>query len=287
MHRLTATLLGLLAGVVWTPGAHADSLVTPVDGGRHLAAAGGYAAWSAPAGAGRYKLVVRGPDGQVADARIPTFGSPVDASIGSTRTAFPRSLVAVYSRCTGRSAVTGCDVYSYDLKGRRERKVPGLARPGVSETAPSISYGTYAFVRRGGARRGTYVLAGGSAERVDRRPARETVVTESRVAFLLPGDRIAWRALHAGRVRTIGRAPRGRAFSLVANRYRIGWLERGTNGVVAKLSGRIEGGTASVATGRRALPATTTSAAMGATNLDRYLDAEGLHAVSPNLFAPS
>ena len=285
LRRSLITLAVATAATAAAP-AHADSLLAPVEGGQHLTAGGGYAAWSAPAGAGRHKLVVRAPGGAVSDAPIPTFGAPVDASIGSTRTAFPRALVAVYSRCTGTSAVRGCDVYAYDLKARRERQVAALSSA-ASVTTPSISYGTYAFVRRGGSSPGTYVQpAGERADRVDRRLARETVVTESRVAYLVPGDRIAWRALFAGRVREIGRARSGRAFSLMATRYRIGWLERTGNRVTARLTDRIEGGTATVRSGRRTLPGSTTSASMNATHVDRYLDAAGLHAITPNLFAP-
>lgn len=285
LRRLALPLTIAAACTATAAPAHADTLLTAVSGGQHLTSGGGYAAWSTPAGNSRFKLVVRTPSGRVEDAPIPTFGAPVDAAIGSTRTAFPRSLVAVYSRCEGRSATRGCDVHQYDLRARTERRVPRLATAGVSETAPSISSGSYAFVRRDGARPGTYVLPeGGTADRLDRRLAQETAVTESRAVFLLPGDRILWRALFAGRVRTIGRAPAGRAFSLVATRYRIGWLERGGDRVTARLSDRIESGTATIRTGRRTLPASTTSVSVNASNVDRYLDATGLHAVTPNLF---
>ncbi len=266
--------------------AHADTLLNSVEGGQHLASGSRYTAWSAPAGNGRFKLVLRGAGGRAEDAPIPTFGAPVDAAIGFTRHEFEgRERVAVYSRCEGRSTTRGCDVYQYSLGSRTERRVPKLAVAGVSETAPSISFGSYAFVRRGGARPGTYVLpADGKADRLDGRLARETAITEDRVVFLLPGDEIRWRPVFAGRVRTIGRAPAGRAFSLMATRYRIGWLERRGGRVTARLSDRIDSGTATVRSGRRTLPASTTSASVSDSNLNRYLDATGLHLVSPNLF---
>ncbi|MBJ7330415.1 MAG: hypothetical protein JHC95_10995 [Solirubrobacteraceae bacterium] len=273
--KLAIPLATLAALGAATPAA-ADTLLVPATGAQHLAGGGGYAAWSAPAGDGRFKLVVREPGGAVADAPISTFRAPVDPSIGSTRTAFPRSLVAVYSRCAGST----CAVWQYDLRTRRERRLAALG----NATAPSVSYGSYAFVRRA---QGTFVKPEGEpARRVDTASARETAITESRVVYLTPGDQIRWRSVFAGRVRTIGRAPRGRAFSLVATRYRIGWLQREGGRVAAKLSDRIEGGSASVRTGRRTLPASTTGASMNATNVDRYLDAGGLHRVTPNLFAP-
>jgi hypothetical protein len=50
--------------------------------------------------------------------------------------------VAVYARCA-----PSCDIYLYDLKARRERRVPEAAKPGISERRPSIWRGRLIFER--------------------------------------------------------------------------------------------------------------------------------------------
>jgi hypothetical protein len=54
---------------------------------------------------------------------------------------------AVYTRCA-----RGCDVYAFSLRpgaGTKEVRVPGAAKPGVSEHMPTLWKGTVAFLRDG------------------------------------------------------------------------------------------------------------------------------------------
>jgi hypothetical protein len=54
---------------------------------------------------------------------------------------------AVYTRCT-----PNCDVYAFSLKpgaGAEEARVPGAAKPGVSERMPTLWKGTVAFLHDG------------------------------------------------------------------------------------------------------------------------------------------
>jgi hypothetical protein len=63
-------------------------------------------------------------------------------------------VVALYTRC--RTANRGCDVYRYDVQGRRERKVLGVSSLTKDEAWPVQWRGRLAFVRRARA----YVLDG-------------------------------------------------------------------------------------------------------------------------------
>src|SRR5204863_7967584 len=115
-----ATLLlaaGASAAVLAPAVTQADPLVVPLTGARNLAAGGDWHAWAAPKRNGRWQLVTQAPDGTVAAAEgIRDFGAAPDHSIGATSFAVAeKRIVAVYSRCKGSSATTGCDVYQYDL----------------------------------------------------------------------------------------------------------------------------------------------------------------------------
>ena len=164
IHRRTPTLLALASGLlIAVASAQADSIETPVAQGANLASSAGWQAWSAAQADGTNRLQLRRPDGTILTPDVPAFGAPVDPAIGTrggvdgTNTPASRRLSAVYSRCAGSSRLRGCDVYALDLTTVREEKVAALASKAYSETAPSVTFGTYSFVRRGaGARKGTY-----------------------------------------------------------------------------------------------------------------------------------
>jgi hypothetical protein len=263
--------------------ARADTLLTPVTGAQHVTAAGNTIAWAAPEG-GRYRLVIDG-----ATTPIPSFASAPAADLGSN--AFTgQHVVAVYSRCAGGD----CDVYLYDPQTQSARKVRGASSNAYSETAPSIANGNIAFVRRGGRHDGVYVLRlrSGRLHRVDGHLARETAVSQSRVAFLYRNskgaDDITISQLDGAKRRLLRRAGQGVLFSLQITRYKVGWLEHADTAVVARLTRRINPSDARpfVSTGKRTLPATTTSAAIAHDRqFDVYADAEGVKRIAPPLFA--
>ncbi len=104
-------------------------------------------AWSAPAGDGRWKLVIaRG--GVPADAAVAPGRIPFDVDLGDDGHG---RLIATYSRCSGRSGglerPRGCDVYRYDVSAARERRVPGLGAGRASDYLPTASHGRIAFAR--------------------------------------------------------------------------------------------------------------------------------------------
>ncbi|HEX6388052.1 MAG TPA: hypothetical protein VFZ89_01350 [Solirubrobacteraceae bacterium] len=269
---LTAAMLAV------APAAHADTLIAPATGVQHVTAAGATVAWAAPAGS-RYRLVI---DGEVAPIR--SFATAPDADLGSN--AFTgQHVVAVYAR--------NGDIYLYDPQTRTERKVPGASTKAYRESAPSIANGNIAFVRRGGRRNGVYVTRrSGRVSRVDGHLARETAVSQSRVAFLYRNgagqDDITIAQLDGGNRRLLARRTPGVLFSVQITRYKVGWLERTSAAVVARQTKRINPSDRNpfVYAGKRALPATTTSAAIAHDRqFDVYADAEGVKRISPPLFA--
>jgi hypothetical protein len=228
--------------------------------------------------------MIRAPGGHIAAAAIRDFGSPPDASIGTVSTLTPgdRRFVAVYSRCSGFSTTQGCDIYRYDLAARIERKMKRFSTGTGSETAPSVSAGSYAFVRRGGHRPGTYTATRSRLRRIDSRLARETAVTQSRVAFRT-GAAIYMSQLNGRRRRTI--ATGLGIFSVVITRYRVGWLQRAGHRTLAYMTDRIDpSGNVTIRQGRRDLPASTQSAVADASRIVEYLGATGVKRAVPPLF---
>src|SRR3954447_18719909 len=177
-----AAVGALAASAVSAP---ADSLVAAAPGARNLTAGGGWMAWAAPGAGGRWRLTVRAPDGTVSTPAIRSFAVPVDPSIGSDSLASPaRGLLAVYARCKGSSAVSGCDIWAYDLRSGDERRVAAVSSPKTSETAPSLSRGLWGFVRRGGPRPGVYASTPrGGVRRLSPVVALETAANQTRVAY--------------------------------------------------------------------------------------------------------
>lgn len=277
--------------------ASADSLVAPAPGAVNLTQGGGYLAWAAPTPAGRFRLVVRAPDGTVSTPDLPDFGAAPDPTIGSDRfAAQDRALLLAYSRCDGDSAIAGCDVYAYDLRsGGAERRIDRLASRTYSETVPALTSGRWSFVRRGGGtRKGVYAWTGeGAPRRLSPRLARETVNNGSRTSFVYNSSRgfgVAVKRL-SGRGETIAVASRLRTqpFSLSATRYRTAWLatEEG-GGVRAFTTSRFAGSgpeaPLSQERANRLLPAGTNSWANDGSFFTRYLDGAGVKTIDPRLF---
>lgn len=283
------------------PAAHADRLETPVERGANVASAAGWQAWSAGRPDGTHRLQLRRPDGTVVTPPIPAFGSPVDPAIGTrggadgVNTSGSRRLSAVYSRCAGSSALAGCDIHALDLTTLREERVPALASKTYSETTPSLTFGNWSFVRRGGPRPGVYSYlersASGRLLRLSPTLARETATSQSRVAFTYrsgtgfgvqirrsSGDGPALAA--AGRLTSAPVSPQ-------ITRYRAGWLLPGSDATRVIVTKRFVGSegrqyATDAAEASRTLPAGVLSAAGDASSLfTRYLDDDGIQRIDP------
>lgn len=286
-------LLAALASLAAAPAAGADILVTAAPGAKNVAFGGGYTVWAAPAAMpGTWKLVVRAPNGTVADAPVPAFGAAPDPSIGSGRSApgALRPLLAVYSRCDGASSAAGCDVYAYDLRAGTERRVGEVSTAASSETAPSVTLGTWSFVRRGGGPRpGVYVrtLAGG-VRRLSPVLARETVNNGTRVAYTFNSSRgggVAVRRI-SGRGDVLTPAVRRPVVprSLALSRYQAAWL--GGDRVFSTTRFAGSGGPFTPRTlAGRTVPGIDSFAVGRSFNVARFLDAQGVKVPSPALFA--
>lgn len=286
--------LALLALVLVTPPASADSLVAAAPDARNLTAGGGWYAWAAPAPGGQWRLTVRNPaTGLVSVPDIPAFGAAPDPMIGSAMTGTnygSRRLVATYARCAGASTVKGCDIWQYDIVAGTEAKVPGLSSSRYSETAPSVYLGTRAFVRHDGAKPGVYVsTARGGVRRISKTVARETSVTGSgsRVAYAYrtkAGGGVALRRVGGeGGAVTLTSKREEVPHSLVTTRYRAAWLE-GTTAWQTTRFGSGEPDDIELMAQKRALPASVDSIATDGSQVVRYLDARGVTAIAPPLF---
>jgi hypothetical protein len=124
-----------------------ESTATPV------AAYGSYAAWSRAEGK-QFRLVIW-HDGSIRRAAVAPRNAQFDVDLG--RDAAGRT-VAVYSRCpritrpgTGFTPLpfgyAGCDLYEYDIAGRRERRLAGPSTKAGSEYLPAISGHRLVFTR--------------------------------------------------------------------------------------------------------------------------------------------
>lgn len=299
MH-LPTTVLALGAGLLLAAApAQADSLETPVARAANLASAAGWQAWSAAQPDGTYRLQLRRPDGTVLTPAIRAFGAPVDPAIGTRGfgadgTPASRRLSAVYARCAGRSALAGCDVYALDLTKLTEAKVTALASRAYSETAPSLTFGNWSFVRRGSsAGRGTYayIERNGRVRRLSPIVALETATAQSRMVFTHRSGRgfgVQIRQSSGDGRPLIAAAGLPKApVSPQLTRYRAGWLMPGDDATRVFLTRRFAGSggpfTLKVVEART-LPAGVRSAAGDASKLfDRYLDAAGVQRIEPGI----
>jgi hypothetical protein len=161
--------LGAAALLFGAATARADTtLATGLSSAVKVSMRGDAIAWSAPAGAGRWKLVIA-RHGVAADAAVPTSRAPFDVDVGDDGHGH---LIATYSRCSRPSLdpvrPRGCDVYRYDVTARRERRVPGLAGS-ASDYLPTAASGRIAFARSvagGPARVYVRALSGGLLRRL-------------------------------------------------------------------------------------------------------------------------
>lgn len=292
-HRSALTKLlaaSLAASALAAPAASADAMLAPATGGQNLAAGGGWFAWSAPAADGGHKLVLRAPDGTVSEPAVPRFGAPVDPAIGANGLFAEKKLLVVYSRCEGASATAGCDVWALDTTDGTESKVKRLASGTYSETAPSLSGGSYTFVRRGGgSRKGVHYLSRkGALRRVSPTLATETQFNGSRVAYVFRSAKgagvIVRRASGDGAVFTAASRLSVTPTDLGLTRYQAIWRQGKATYYTTRFGGSGGPHAPVTRTGSREL-ADGASLAIGASTIRAYaLDAEGLKQLNPTPF---
>lgn len=286
LHR--PVLATLLLGAALPATAAADTLLAAAPGASNLSEGSGWMAWARPAGERSFRIAVRAPDGTVSDAAIGSFAGRPDPAIGTTWYRAGRRIVVVYPRCRGASTRVGCDLYEYDVAARSERRLSRVSSRAASEVAPSFSSGILGFARLGGPRPGTYTAAK-LVRRIDGRPARETAVSGSRIAFLVRTtdgrDEITMTQLDGARRRVARRAARGTLSSPVITRYRLGWLEHRDGDVVARMSPRINPSDTTIeARTSRPLGPTVNSAASDDSSIKYFADGEGIKRAVPDLF---
>jgi len=285
------SLLALVCAVASASPASADTLETPAPGARNLAAAGGWQTWAAPTGAGRWRLLLRAPDGTVSVPSIDDFGAAPDPAIGSDRRAFAgRRLLVVYARCAGDSALRGCDVFTLQLNGAAgEQRVDRLASRTYSETAPALALGRFSFVRRGGgARRGVHTWSAGSSEaprRLSAVLARETATNGGRVAYAYRSSRggglvVRRPAVPRGVVQPASRQEVVPS-SITLDRYRATWLLGSRALQTARLAGSGGPYPLRILTADRALPPGTISILANGNRAVRALTPRGVTRLVP------
>ncbi len=291
---------GALLGAAVPAAARADVLETAAPGAANLATSAGYQAWSAPQADGTHRLTIRRPDGSVLTPDIPAFGAPVDPALGTTLATRPagndlagRSFSAVYARCEGSSTTEGCDIHRYDIFRDVEERVERLATRAYSETAPSVNFGGWAVVRRGGARPGTYSYSSFSdrLRRLTSTVALETAASAARLAFTYRSSRgygVQVRNAAGTRVLVPASGLRDAPRSVQVTRYRVGWLLPGADATRVFQTRRFAGSGGpfplEVVEAPRTLPAGVTAAAGDASFLfRRYVDAEGVKTIDPSI----
>jgi hypothetical protein len=141
------------------PGADPDVDLTRLERPTPLSSNRRWVAYSAYDRSARaYRLTLRSIEGRVLVPDVRPRSVPFDVDLGRG----PRGeLTAVYSRCRVEPR-RGCDVYRYDTRSGRERKVAAAARAGASEFLPAVDGSRIVFARRAGS--GPTVLATADGE---------------------------------------------------------------------------------------------------------------------------
>jgi hypothetical protein len=151
----TALVLGVGAGSVRAEEVVGDSVTRP-----RISAYLGSAAWSSYDRSTRRFHLSAYHAGATERLPVRSFNGVVDVDLGPGPDG---QLVAVYSRCRGagsRELVgdgglrTGCDLYRYSFRTRRERKIRAFSSKASSELLPSVWGMRIAFARTRTDRRG-------------------------------------------------------------------------------------------------------------------------------------
>lgn len=151
---LTALGLMLTAGAVAAAAPAPDERVVATErSASPVSAYGGRLAWSSRTASGRYRLLTS--LGDTAE-RVPVRDRavPFDVDLGPDRRG---RTVAVYSRCRSEPREglpfenyvegAGCDIFEYDFRRRRERRLRGPSTRHGSEFFPAIWRARVAFAR--------------------------------------------------------------------------------------------------------------------------------------------
>ncbi len=152
-HRLLVCVLISSLGMLPAAVAEADTPLAASSNPVTVSAYGGTTAWSEyDEETGRYRLALR-IKGETTYPKVATRKQAFDVSLGPDRKG---RTVALYSRCKKDDETSGCDIYRYDLRAKKETGVGGASRIDEDEVWPAQWRSNFTFVR--------VKYSGGSAE---------------------------------------------------------------------------------------------------------------------------
>jgi hypothetical protein len=216
MGGLAVVLTGVVLSVGVAPAAAEDRIAIQ-DPGPHDAEAGylsdvtayaGTFAWTREVNDSADSRLVTRHAGRVQDARAGEFftGLPGELDLGPGR----GGPFVVYPRCDVEFS-GGCDLFVYDIRGRRERKLSAAGHARRSENAGALWNGRLAFARTGSGPDGIFVTR--PLRRLSRARVSDLDLRGSRVAWLSPdGKKLFTRRFNragGGRACLLARAGRG------------------------------------------------------------------------------
>lgn len=231
---LIAMGLAALAGTASTAHA-ADQQITSDPTAANVSARGlsGGLVWSRVGGDGRSRLVQR-VGNRNRDLPVRPKAGLFDPDLATTRGG---NIGIVYTRCAGLTG-KNCDVWLYDGRDRRERKVPGASSTKCSEFAPSMWLGAVAFGRTGPTGcNGLYIARRGRVLKLDERVPAETDLRAHRVAYvhIPPTDTtrsiLRVRGARGGKSRVVvtGFAAEGESYRVsdpIIDAHNVYWLQQ-------------------------------------------------------------
>jgi hypothetical protein len=236
-RRVSALIaIGVVAAVGGAPPAHAaDRLITrdPTTANVTSHAASSNVVWARVGSDGRSRLVQR-IRGRNRDLPVRPKAGLFDPDVGTSASG---NQVIVYTRCAGLSG-KDCDIWQYDGRDRKERKVPGASSARCSEFAPSVWIATVAFGRTGPAGcNGLYIARRGRATKLDERVPAETDLRAHRVAYvhIPPGDNtrtfLRIRGARGGKSRVVvtGFASEGESYRVsnpILDSHYVYWMQQ-------------------------------------------------------------
>jgi hypothetical protein len=225
---------------------------------------------------------VRRPGGAVAALSIPFFPGPQRVSVGSSgfgsgSGSARQTLIALHRPSGGDE-----DLYTVDLATGRQARVGPISSSAYDEGPVAVKYGDYVFVRRGGRRDGIYFWNGsGSARRISTVTPTQVVTNGSRAAYWT-GRTVAVRRLSGEGALLTFRSPAA-VRNVLLTRYRVIWLTADGRVFQSDRFGGSGNDSAVARAGRRPLPGAQSIADDG-TTVSSYLDAAGVHSITPPLF---
>jgi hypothetical protein len=175
--------MAALALAAFPASATADKLVVDDPEAEHVVAAKGVLIYAGQDAQSR-DVLIRQRGRKLRRLRVRAAANIKHLDLGTSRSG---RTTLVFSRCSKTLDTRSCNVYSYDFRRRRARKVKGAAKRRCGESGPSISRGNVVFLRTGSRRRckpGVYLKRRGRrARRISRRRGGTTDLSGRRIVF--------------------------------------------------------------------------------------------------------